>query len=315
MKIISKAEIQARFDVSSAVEQIEEAFRAMYEGKAQVPPVQNLIFPEAHGDCCIKSGYIAGSDIFVVKASTGFYRNPALGLPSNHGSMTAFSARTGEPVALLLDEGWLTCMRTALTGRIVARLLAPEHVEAIGIIGTGEQARLQLDQLRSVTSCRMVHVWGRNDTALKAYAEFAQAIGFRVFTTQDARSVTEHANLIVTTTPSRAPILMCDWIRPGTHITAVGADSPGKQELDKAIVASADIVLVDSLKQCRAYGEISHALSAGMLNLDKVVELGAALDPKKPSRLRSSPRQISVADLTGVAIQDIAIAGSVLDRL
>jgi ornithine cyclodeaminase len=314
MKIVSKADIQARFDASTAVALIEEAFKAMHRGQAQVPPVQNLVFPEAHGDCCIKSGYIGGSDIFVVKASAGFYRNPALGLPSNHGWMAVFSALTGEPVALLQDEGWLTCMRTALAGRIVARLLAPEQVDAIGIVGTGEQARLQLDQLRDITPCRTVHVWGRNDATLKAYAEFAQALGFRVCTTQDARSVAAHANLIVTTTPSRAPLLMGDWIRPGTHITAVGADSPGKQELDKAIVASADIVLVDSLKQCRAYGEISHALSSGLLDLSKVVELGAVLATGSSPRLRSHAQQITVADLTGVAVQDVAIAGSVLAR-
>lgn len=312
MKIITKADIQARFDASLAVTMIEEAFKAMHRGHVQLPPVQHFTFPQEDADCCIKSGYIAGSDIFVVKASTGFYRNATLGLPSNHGWMVALSAHTGETVALLVDEGWLTCMRTALAGQIVARLLAPDHVDAIGIIGTGEQARLQLDQLRHITSCREVHVWGRNGDALNAYAEFALALGFRVFPTRDARSVADHANLIVTTTPSRSPLLLADWIRPGTHITAVGADSPGKQELDPTIVASADIVLVDSLEQCSDYGEISHALSAGMLNLDKVVELGALLAAEDAPRLRSNPRQISVADLTGVAVQDVAIACSVL---
>jgi ornithine cyclodeaminase len=312
MKILTKDEIVARFDAARAVRMIEEGFIASSRGQVQLPPVQNFQFAEVDSDCCIKSAHVVGAETFVVKVSTGFYRNPARGLPSNNGLMLAFSAQTGEPVALLQDEGWLTCVRTALAGQIVARLLAPENVEAIGIVGTGEQARLQLEHLMPVTSCRTVYVWGRGQSQLQAFSTYAEELGFRVHATQDAQVVTQHARLIVTTTPSREPLLLREWIRPGTHITAVGADGPGKQELDPAIAGAADIVVADSIAQCAAYGEISHAVKAGLLVKDGVIELGAALATAR--RLRQNDDQITVADLTGVAVQDSAIAGSVLGQ-
>lgn len=126
-----------------------------------MPPVQAFTFNEANGDCCIKAAYIQGSKTFTVKVSTGFYDNPGKGLESNDGLMLVLSAITGRPLALLQDQGWLTGIRTALAGRIAARLLAPSKVRAIGILGTGTQARLQLEQLGAVTSCRQVIVWGR----------------------------------------------------------------------------------------------------------------------------------------------------------
>lgn len=310
MKILTKDEIAARFDAARAVRMIEQGLIAGSRGEVQLPPVQNFQFADADGDCCIKSAHVAGAEVFVVKVSTGFYRNPSRGLPSNNGLMLAFSAQTGEPVALLQDEGWLTCVRTALAGQIVARLLAPANVEAIGIIGTGEQARLQLEHLMPVTSCRTVYVWGRGEAQLQAFSAHAEGLGFRVHATQDAQVVAQHARLIVTTTPSREPLLLREWIRPGTHITAVGADGPGKQELDPAITGAAAIVVADSIAQCVAYGELSHAVKAGLLVKDAVIELGAALAAGK--RLRQNDDPITVADLTGVAVQDSAIAGSVL---
>lgn len=311
MKVLTKDEIVARFDAARAVRMIEAGFVAYSRGETQVPPVQNFQFADADGDCCIKSAYVTGADTFVVKVSTGFYRNPSRGLPSNNGLMLALSARTGEPLALLQDEGWLTCVRTALAGQIVARLLAPTHVDAIGIVGTGEQARLQLEHLRAVTECRDVHVWGRSDATLDAYAAFAETLGFRVHPQRDANDVAQHANLIVTTTPSRQALLSRDAIRPGTHITAVGADGLGKQELDPRIVGAADIVVADSIAQCSAYGEISHAVSAGLVEKKTLVELGVAL--ARGNRVRQNDSQITVADLTGVAVQDSAVAASVLN--
>ncbi|HXZ07997.1 MAG TPA: ornithine cyclodeaminase family protein [Paraburkholderia sp.] len=310
MKVWTKDEIVARFDAARAVSMIEDGLIASSRGQVQLPPVQNFQFTDADGDCCVKSAYVAGAETFVVKVSTGFYRNPSRGLPSNNGLMLAFSAHTGEPVALLQDEGWLTCVRTALAGQIVARLLAPSAVEAIGVIGTGEQARLQLEHLMPVTACRTVYVWGRGEAQLQAFAHYAETLGFRVHTTQDAQTVAQHARLIVTTTPSRGPLLLREWIHPGTHITAVGADGPGKQELDPTIIGAANLVVADSIAQCVAYGEISHAVSAGLVAKDTLIELGAALAAGR--RLREHDDQITVADLTGVAVQDSAIAGSVL---
>jgi ornithine cyclodeaminase len=311
VKIWTKDEIIARFNMERAVRMVEEGFVAYSRKTVQVLPVQNFQFDAANGDCCVKSAYVDGAAAFAVKVSTGFYDNPKQGLPSNNGLIVLFSATTGEPVALLQDEGWLTCVRTALAGQLAARLLAPREVRGIGIIGSGEQARLQLDYLQPVTSCRDVFVWGPSTKNRGLFVEEMSARGFNVRAMDSAQAVAANANLIVTTTPSRAPLLRSDWIRNGTHITAVGADSAGKQELDPAIVARAGVVVVDSIDQCSKYGEISHALSAGLINKEQLLELGALLDAGRRGRDDTDPAQITVADLTGVAVQDVQIAASV----
>ncbi len=313
MRIVERAEIVARIDLDQAVQRIEEGFVAFSNGKVQVPPVQMFAFAAANGDCCVKSAFIEGSETFTVKVSTGFYDNPGKGLPSNDGLMLVLSASDGRPLALLQDQGWLTGMRTALAGRIAARLLAPREVYAIGILGTGMQARMQLEQLRPVTACRRVIVWGRNDTELASYSDFAAELGFDVQVTREAKTLAEGANLIVCTTPSRAALLDSEWVRPGTHITAVGADAPGKQELDPLLVARADRIIVDSVVQCRQYGEVSHALKAGLIEEAQLGEIGALLDGRIAGR--TSDDEITLVDLTGVAVQDAQIALCALQSL
>lgn len=310
MKIFNKAQIIASLDLELAVQRLQEGFVAFSKGQVQVPPVQAFAFNQANGDCCVKSAFVEGSDTFTVKVSTGFYDNPAKGLASNDGLMLVLSATTGQPLALLQDEGWLTCIRTALAGQIAARLLAPSQVNAIGIIGTGTQARMQLEQLRAVTDCRKVIAWGRNAPGLAAFERFAHGLGFQAKTTRDAAEVAGMANLIVTTTPSREPLLHSHWVQPGTHITAVGADTAGKQELDPALVARADCIIVDSLPQCSQYGEVSHALNAGLIGLGQLAELGALLAGQ--SKGREDDQQITLADLTGVAVQDAQISNCAL---
>nr|WP_240928456.1 hypothetical protein [Pseudomonas fulva] len=201
-------------------------------------------------------------------------------------------------------------MRTALAGRIAARLLAPSQVKAIGILGTGMQASMQLEQLRSVTDCRQVIVWGRHAEGLGAYVTMARDLGFTVRSTHDAAELAGLANLIVSATPSREPLLQAHWIQPGTHITAVGADGPGKQELDPGLVARADRLVVDSITQCAQYGEVSHAIGKGLVTASQLVELGALLASRAHGR--ESDDQITLADLTGVAVQDAQIADCVL---
>lgn len=312
MRIVDKQQIVAHLDLELAIQRIEEGFIAFSNGKVQVPPVQAFVFAGANGDCCIKSAFIEGSDSFTVKVSTGFYDNPKKYLPSNDGLMLVLSAINGQPLALLQDEGWLTCIRTALAGRIAARLLAPRVVSAIGILGTGVQARMQLEQLMPVTTCRRVIVWGRSEAALASYESFASGLGFRVWTTQSAKCVAKGANLIVST-PSREALIQREWVRPGTHITALGADAPGKQELDPLLVARADRIIVDSIAQCRQYGEVSHALKAGLITDRQLGELGALLDGRIAGR--SEDDQITLADLTGVAVQDAQIALCALESL
>jgi ornithine cyclodeaminase len=312
VKIWTREEIIARFDMERAVRMIEQGFIAYSRKTVQVPPVQNFQFDSANGDCCVKSAYVDGAETFAVKVSTGFYENPKHGLPSNNGLIVLFSAKTGEPVALLRDDGWLTCVRTALAGQLAARVSAPRDVQGIGVIGTGMQARFQLEYLKPITRCREVFVWGPTEDNRASFKRDMTAAGFNVETMDSAEGVARNANLIVTTTPSREALLQSAWICDGTHITAVGADSAGKQELDPAIVGRAGAIVVDSIEQCSKYGEVSHALSAGLVRREQLLELGALLDTGRRARDDSNLAAITVTDLTGVAVQDAQIANSVI---
>lgn len=292
---------------------IEEGFGAYSDGKVVVPPVGEMSFSQPPGDTHIKYGYIKDDDCFVVKIASGFYDNPTLGLPSNSGLMLVFSQKTGLLQTVLLDEGYLTDVRTAVAGRVAAKFLAPAHIEAIGILGTGIQARLQVQELRPLTSCRRVVVWGRSEKGLEDYRTTVEREGFSVTTTMEAAEVAATCNLIVTATPSAVPLLSEPQIRPGTHITAMGSDTPHKQELDPAILAKADLVVADSISQCRERGEIAKALEAGEVKEGQITELGAIINGA--SRGRTAEEQITVADLTGVAVQDIQIAKAVCAKL
>ena len=292
---------------------IEEGFIAYSEGRVVVPPVGELIFEKPPGDTHIKYGYIKGDPFFVIKIASGFYENPALGLPSGSGLMLVFSQTTGIVESILLDEGFLTDLRTALAGRIAAKYLAPSQIECIGVVGTGIQARMQVDYLKTVTPCRKVIAWGRHPGHLQAYKKEMEHLGFHVRTTQEIQTVGDSCNLIVTTTPAREPLLLADHIRAGTHITAMGSDTADKQELDAAILSRADIVVADSIAQCGQRGEIHKALEAGLLRIETVVELGQIISDKTLGR--TSEDQITVADLTGVAVQDVQIATAVVQTL
>ncbi len=292
---------------------IEQGFSAYSAGRVVVPPVGELSFSEPPGDTHIKYGYIRGDDCFVIKIASGFYQNPARDLPSNSGLMLVFSQQSGILQTILLDEGYLTDVRTAVAGSIAARYLGPSEVTSIGVLGTGIQARMQVLELRSLTPCRRLLAWGRTKEHLERYREDMEALGFSVTTTLNAAEVAAGCNLIVTATPAAAPLLTAEMIRPGTHITAMGSDTESKQELDPAILARADVVVADSIAQCRRRGEISKALGAGLLQEEEIIELGWIINGEAPGRTSAS--QISVADLTGVAVQDIQIAKAVCQGL
>jgi len=311
VKIALLAEIKNVLPRIDLLPAIEEGFAAYSEGRAVVPPVGELILDK--GEVHIKYGAIAGEDFYVIKIASGFYGNPALGLPSGNGCLLVFEQKTGVPAAVLLDEGYLTDIRTAAAGAVAAKYCAPRTVERIGVAGAGVQGRLQLEWLKRVTDCRDALVWGPLPDELEGYRREMKSRGFSVETTREAAAIPRTCNLIVTATPSKTPLLSAADLRPGTHITAVGSDTPDKQELDSEILARADVVVADSLAQCRLRGEIHKALAAGKIDESRVVELGNIISGRASER--TSDSQITVADLTGVAVQDIKIASAVYRAL
>ena len=311
MKIINIEKIKEIIDKIDLIPLIEEGFVKYSKGQAVVPPVGELLFDKPPGDVHIKYGYIMGDDYYVIKIASGFHENPKLGIPSGNGMMLLFNQKTGEPVGGLFDRGYLTDVRTGVAGAIAAKYLAPRKIRKIGIVGTGTQARLQLAYLESVISCRETIVFGRNDTKLGEYKNKMVLHGFAVSTTKDINELTSQCNLIVTTTTSRQPLISCKQVQKGTHITAVGSDTPSKQELDQVILGEADLVVADSISQCLERGEIFHAFKEGILQQDDIVELGQIIEGKIEGR--TSEDQITIADLTGVAVQDIQISKAVYE--
>lgn len=287
---------------------VADAFTALSAGKAIMPPILRLDIPEKHGEVDIKTAYVEGFDGFCVKMSTGFFENAKLGLPSLGGMMTVLDAETGQVRAVLLDNGYLTDIRTAAAGAVAARHLAPKGPVRAGIVGTGLQARLQLQALSLVREVVEVRVWGRD--AAKAEA-FAEDVPFDVEVVTAADDLVRASNVIVTTTPAMSPLFSADAARPGTHITAMGSDAPGKNEIDPAILAKADLVVCDSPAQCAECGELRSARKAGFE--DDVAELGHLTGGTHPGRTRAD--QITVCDLTGCGVQDTAIADLAVKRL
>jgi ornithine cyclodeaminase len=307
MQILNLDQIKQALADQDLIPEIEKGFVDYSQGNVIVPPVGEMILEK--GEVHIKYGFIKGGEHYVIKVASGFYENHLLGLPSGNGLMLLFDQKTGILLCILLDEGHLTDVRTAIAGAIAAKYLAPNRVNKIGIIGTGIQARLQLQYLKDIVTCRNVLVWGRGKDQLNRYKNDMKAEGFNIELTQDTSDIEKQCNLIVTVTPSKVPLLRGDNLRPGTHITAVGSDTAEKQELNASILKKADIVVADSIEQCMMRGEIYKSIEAGMISKDKVVELGNIIACS--SKGRTSEEQLSVADLTGVAVQDIMIASAV----
>jgi len=312
-KIYSLEQIKTVLNFAELMDAIAEGFVLYSDNKTVVPPVGYLALQNPPADVHIKYGYIQNDDTYVIKIASGFYENPKLGLPSSNGLMLVFNRMTGELQAILLDEGYLTDVRTAIAGAVAAKYLAPKNINRIGIVGTGAQAQLQLQLLKEITNCRSVVVWGRNQKKLNRYKETMETHGFEIQTSTDISKVTDSCQLIVTTTPSTTPLLFANLLKKGTHITAVGADAKGKQELESNIFETADIIVADSMEQCVDHGDISYAVENNNISRDKIVELGAVI--ANPELQRKNDDQISVADLTGVAVQDIQIAKYVYKNL
>lgn len=291
-----------------ALAAVEGAFVSLAGGKVVMPPILRLDVHDNNGEIDVKTAYIPGLDSFAVKMSPGFFDNPAKGLPSTNGLMVLFSAHTGLVEAVLLDNGYLTDVRTALAGAVAAKYLAPESLETVGVIGSGCQSRLQIEALNMVRDFSRVLVWGRDGTRAEACAhDLAASLDVEARTCDNPEQVVRESRVVVTTTPSSEPLIRADWLHPGLHITAMGSDAEHKNELDPHIVGACDLFVCDAQAQSARLGELHHAIAAGVVQDDApATELGQVITGVKPGR--SNTDQITVCDLTGTGAQDTAIA-------
>ncbi len=292
------------------VDVIEAAFAALAGPGAVMPPVLSMALKQAHGEVDVKTAYLPGFDGFAVKVSPGFFDNPSLGLPSLNGLMILLSAKTGLVQAVFLDNGYLTDLRTAAAGAVAARHLAPEQVSTAAVLGTGVQARLQARAAHMERPFQRLLIWGRDAPKARACAEdLAQELGIEVQPAASAEEAVRAAQLVITTTPAEAPILQADWLQPGCHVTAMGSDQEGKNEIDPQALARCDLYVADRIAQAEVLGELRAAKAAGAALRAPAVELGQIVTGTAAGRRDAG--QITICDLTGTGAQDTAIASYV----
>lgn len=312
IKIVTEAELRrvVALDLDT-VDVIERAFAALATGGVVMPPILSMDLPEVHGEVDVKTAYIPGFEGFAIKVSPGFFDNPRLGLPSLNGLMILFSAQTGLVRAVFLDNGYLTDIRTAAAGAVAARHLAPETVEIAGVIGTGVQARLQMQAAHLVRPFQHLMVWGRDtDRAQACAADLGQMLGVTTEVCDTPEPLVRQSRLVVTTTPSRVPLVQAEWLHPGLLITAMGSDQAGKQEIAPEALAAADLYVCDRVSQCEVSGELEGARAAGLMSDRTPPELGQIITGHPMRR-----DGCTICDLTGTGAQDTAIATHVFARL
>lgn len=315
IRILTEAELRGLVGLDIAlVEVIERAFVAPAGGEVIMPPIMSMDLPMVNGEVDVKTAYIPGLAGFAIKVSPGFFDNPKLGLPSLNGLMILLDARTGLVRAVFLDNGYLTDIRTAAAGAVAARHLAPRVVETAGVIGTGVQARLQMRAAHLVRPFTRLIVWGRDPERAAACArDLARVLPVEAEIVSDPARLVAESQLVVTTTPAREPVLKADWPHAGLHITAMGADQAGKNEIEPAALAQADLYVADRASQTEVLGELRSAIDAGFWQGGIPAELGQVIAGAAPGRRGES--DITIADLTGTGAQDTAIANHVMTLL
>jgi ornithine cyclodeaminase len=311
-RIVTRPDIERRigFD-AAALAAVRQSFVWLDEGRVSMPPIMHVDVPEHRGAVDIKSAYVRGVSTLAVKIGAGFAGNRDKGLPSSPAIVLALDATTGVASAVLFDEAYLTDLRTGLAGAVAAQLLAPEGAVRVGILGAGVQARFQLRALRLVRRIESVSAWSRTP----AHAEtLAQELRGELGCPIEVRTIPDLAaasNLIVTTTPSTVALLEARHVQPGTHVTSIGSDLPGKRELAPELIARADCVACDDVAQSQRLGELQGIdvarLAAAPVSLP-------ALASGRQSRERRAA-DVTIADLSGLGVQDTAIANELLARL
>ena len=303
--------MRAALDMESCIDACERAFAAYSTGGAELPSVIHLDIPESGGEVHVKAGHLRGAPFYAVKVSSGFY---AADPPAIDGLVLVFDARDGSPVAFLLEGGLITDLRTGAAGGVAARFLAPRHVGTVAVIGTGIQARYQLEALAVARpGFSRVRVWGRDaEHAARCVSELRGRTGlpegclFEVSASID--QAIEGADVVITCTASTSPLVRAELLATGAHVTALGSDGPGKQELHPDVIERADLLVVDSRDQSLRLGELQHAPEEAV----RAVELGEIVAGRHPGR--TDEDQLTVCDLTGLGVQDVAAANVMMQR-
>jgi ornithine cyclodeaminase len=313
---VDAARLRALVGFEDLIEPVSHAFQDFSAGLAQSAIV--TMFPAAEpalGDVYVKTGCILGHSHYLVKVSPWFAVNRDLAQPQG-GFLAMFDSATGYTVAILNDEHYLSDIRTAAAGALAARVLAPESVRVAGILGSGVQAYWQARALFSVRKFERILIWGRNhEKTMILKQQLAPRLpGVEIVVVGSVREVIAAAEVLITVTAAREAIVQGEWLRPGQHITAVGADDETKCELDAYCLKRADRLIVDSRDSAKDHGEVHRWVKDGALRIEDIHgELGEVLAGTVPGR-RSS-EEITIAKLVGIGVQDLAAAEVSIEKL
>jgi ornithine cyclodeaminase len=313
MRAVPLEEFRDRVSMTAAIEAMERAFRALALGQATLPEPMAVELSRPLAEIHVKGAYLAGARFIVFKVATGFPANRDRGLPSADGVFLLLDAATGAPALLLEEHGYLTDLRTAAAIALTLKFLAPADARRALLVGAGGLARLTARAILAQRPLERLTIWNRTPERAFALAEELQDAVTTGVATALEPAVRDH-RLIVCVTASTQPVVMADWVARGTHITSAGTDSPEKVELEPALLARADKLFADRVTQAAQYGNLHHAIEAGVMTRRGVTgELGDLAAGRLAGRER--PEEITIADLTGVGVQDAAIAETVVEAL
>lgn len=310
MLIISEALAQELVSIEDAIEAVAATFIAMAQGKARNYPVVREVVGHADAVYGVKAGGDISAPFLGLKAGGYWPHNLPRGLTNHQSSTLMFDPETGRASGLV-SANYLTGVRTGAASALATRALSRGDATVLGVIGTGGQSVHQLRATAKVRGLTRVHAWDPMPENVARFAAAVTALGLDYVAETSPQAVAEAAEIIITVTPSQKPILLKDWIRPGTHISAMGADTKGKQELDPGLVAAARL-FVDEAAQAISIGECQHAFAQGMIGAADLTALGAVLDGRAGGR--RSEAEITLFDGTGVALQDLVVADLAMRR-
>ena len=312
-KVFDWNQIEPILSKIDVIEPMKQGFIDYSRGLAEIPPVGELIMEDPPGDVHIKYGYLKGGNHYVIKIASGFVGNNEFGIKAGQGMMLLFDIKTGQPLAILIDEANLTDIRTGIAGAITSSELASKNVNEVLIVGTGVQARYQAKYICQEMGISKVIFWGRDESKINKIANDINLNNVEIKIEKNLESAVRSSKLIITTTSAKSPLIDSEWVQPGTHITAVGSDTHNKCELDYNILAKANLIVADSIEQNVLRGEIHQALKHDAINEADLIEIGEIFE--NPEKGRKNDQDITVADLTGVAVQDLVIAEAVYNTL
>jgi alanine dehydrogenase len=308
---LNRKEVEKLLDMKGTLKVVEEAFRQHGLKKVQMPSKLYLYFKNHNGDLRTMPAYLEEQDITGVKIVNVHPDNPKSGLPTVMALVILNSTQTGAPLAIM-DGTYLTDMRTGAAGGVAVKYLARRNSKTVGFVGTGNQARTQLLAINEIIDIHEIKATSTSEKQTLVFKDDMELITECEITVKKTIKEVCDCDILVTTTPSREPIVMDEWILEGTHINAIGADAPGKEELDPRILKRARVV-VDDIAQASHSGEINVPLSKGLLSeKDIFCELGEVITGRK--KARTSDSDITVFDSTGLAIQDVATANMVYQK-